>query len=558
MNKKALSAILATAMVATTLAGMTVSADVPAFDDMVFPDAMPANPTLSEEGYYDYDDMSVHYDLTLCTYSYGVALPEMDPIKAWLEDTYNVTITFETPQSSDLETAISTAFAGEDTADVYAVGSGYKSLAWTLAESGLLTDAREMLPYMPQTSKFVTNTLITYMTMPDGQMPFITKYAIQDGDIWNLAIRKDWLEALNMEAPTTEEELLAYARAVTNDDPDGNGENDTYFMLGAGSGTSFNMLEGLMKAYGNPSYYIAEDGTVANYNLDGSRKEFLEFLNTLYTEGLMPADWYTISWENAKSYTLNDKIGMVNYPAPNLYGEYMGVNNDPTMLSNWEFLAQMPIEGGKGAAGGNAGTLYIVPKANVEGDAGKLMRICHILDAMCYGGEAYFETVQCGNDVVWEHAGYENVAGYWEFTEEGRSFCYIPGTNTETPHPTYETDSTGLALAPWQNFGYTLKWQDEYAADEAAAAKAEIVNAANATLAQMDRWENTALLYTLPSEVTSTLNEWVAAQEYAFVVGEKSFDEWDSYVQDWLTQGGAECLKAAADGLGCELPEGIE
>ena len=101
-NKKALSAILATAMVATTLAGMTVSADVPAFEDMTFPDTMPANPTQAEEGYYDYDDMSVHYDLTLSTYSYGVALPEEDPIKNWLEETYNVTIEFRTPQSTDV------------------------------------------------------------------------------------------------------------------------------------------------------------------------------------------------------------------------------------------------------------------------------------------------------------------------------------------------------------------------------------------------------------------------------------------------------------------------
>ena len=114
----------------------------------------------------------------------------------------------------------------------------------------------------------------------------------------------------------------------------------------------------------------------------------------------MPADWYTISWENAKSYTLNDKIGMVNYPAPNLYGEYFGVNNDASKLANWKFLAQMPIEGGKGAPGGNAGTLYIIPKANIGEDTGKLARICHILDAMCYGGEAYFQTVQNGSAEV--------------------------------------------------------------------------------------------------------------------------------------------------------------
>ena len=35
-----------------------------AFEDIEFPDAMPSEPTLAEESYYDYDDMSQHYDLT--------------------------------------------------------------------------------------------------------------------------------------------------------------------------------------------------------------------------------------------------------------------------------------------------------------------------------------------------------------------------------------------------------------------------------------------------------------------------------------------------------------
>lgn len=45
----------------------------------------------------------------------------------------------------------------------------------------------------------------------------MTKYGIQDG-IWAAAIRSDWLETLGMEMPTTKEELLEYAVAVTTKD----------------------------------------------------------------------------------------------------------------------------------------------------------------------------------------------------------------------------------------------------------------------------------------------------------------------------------------------------
>lgn len=74
----------------------------------------------------------------------------------------------------------------------------------------------------------------------------------------------------------------------------------------------------------------------------------------------------------------------------------------------------------------------------------------------------------------------------------------------------------------------------------------------------MDRWENTGLLYTLPAEIQPNLNEFVSAQEYKFATGERSFDEWDTYVNEWLDQGGRENIKTVAEQLGCELPDGIE
>ena len=57
------------------------------------------------------------------------------------------------------------------------------------------------------------------------------------------------------------------------------------------------------------------------------------------------------------------------------------------------------------------------------------MRICHILDAMVYGGEAYFQTVQGGGlDVYPDYDG-----DVREYKEDGRSFCYVsqdhPGFN---------------------------------------------------------------------------------------------------------------------------------
>lgn len=126
--KRILSTATAMALTTTTLAGgMTVAASegtsVPAFEDIEFPDAMPASPTQAEDGYYDYDDMSVHYDLSFETYNYGATVPDDDPIKAWLEEKYNVTLSFETVASADQETFLSTAFAGGDVPDLITLSS---------------------------------------------------------------------------------------------------------------------------------------------------------------------------------------------------------------------------------------------------------------------------------------------------------------------------------------------------------------------------------------------------------------------------------------------------
>ena len=40
-----------------------------------------------------------------------------------------------------------------------------------------------------------------------------------------------------------------------------------------------------------------------------------------------------------------------------------------------------------------------------EGDQGKMLRILHMLDEMCYGGEAYFNTVQGGGNEVYAADG---------------------------------------------------------------------------------------------------------------------------------------------------------
>jgi len=47
-----------------------------------------------------------------------------------------------------------------------------------------------------------------------------------------------------------------------------------------------------------------------------------------------------------------------------------------------------------------------------------------------------------------------------------------------------------------------LKWQIEYSEDEAKKDYVSAINDNNVELAKMDRWPNSALLFTKPAEIT--------------------------------------------------------
>ena len=150
--------------------------------------------------------------------------------------------------------------------------------------------------------------------------------------------------------------------------------------------------------------YVAEDGTFQHPYFDGTRKEFLSFVKELYDLKVLAPDWYTIDWETAKSYTLNDKIGMVNYPAGSLYQEYTGAKGSkkPEVVDVWKFMADFPIEGGKYGPAGNPGYMIAFAKAKFEGQDGKLKRVLHMIDTMAAGGENFSHTIQNGDDKVYE------------------------------------------------------------------------------------------------------------------------------------------------------------
>lgn len=98
-------------------------------------------------------------------------------------------------------------------------------------------------------------------------------------------------------------------------------------------------------------------------------------------------------------------------------------------------------------------------------------------------------------------------------------------------------------------------WKEADDMDEGEKAEKEKINEGVKAMAGYDRWPNDGLLSSVStSTIAPNLGEYEIQQLCKFVIGERSMDEWDDYVQEWLDRGGRDILTAQAEKLGVELP----
>lgn len=498
---------------------------------------LPTNPKKIDPSQYRYDDLSKPVTIEFLTTHYGFPNSTPDPIAEYVSKKYNARVTMTTIAGTDWETVISTRFAAGDYPD--AIIGGPMTLYQQLYDSGLVMDATLMMRYMPNFAQYFTEDYANYIRYKNAY-PGTPRYPIQ-GD-WGNFIRQDWVAKLNMQTPKTLNELLTYARRVTNEDPDGNGRKDTWFAGGAGGGTSFGMLGGLRPYFGDSQYNV-KSGKINHMVLDGTQKEYLAFLKTLNDEGLLAPDWYTIDWESFKAYSLNSRIGFVNYPAWNLLQEQqlaMGMDQTPAE-TGWDVWAPLPPVGSGNAqpASGPSYTFYF-PSALMN-DPVKLKRVAHILDNSLYRGEDYFETIQGGGDAVFGRDVF-----FVQENPDGSSFFYVD----YTAHPTWtgELDTTGLLNASWQNIGlagppYHLGYVPGN--DHFNSAHAKYAS----EMGGYKKWPNNFVVKIDPA-VAADLEEFERVEFPKFVFGTRNLNDWDRFVQEWLNAGGRKALTQAAQQMG--------
>ncbi|MBW7454876.1 extracellular solute-binding protein [Paenibacillus sepulcri] len=144
----------------------------------------------------------------------------------------------------------------------------------------------------------------------------------------HLWIREDWLTKLGLSRPKTMDDVLAIARAFAKNDPDGNGQDDT-FGLEIDNDFRYNM-QGLFWAYNAyPLNWIEKDGKVDRGVVQPEMKEPLALLQTMFKEGLLDKEFGSKDNPKAMESVAAGKTGMFYGPHWMAFTAEKTLANDP-------------------------------------------------------------------------------------------------------------------------------------------------------------------------------------------------------------------------------------
>lgn len=161
----------------------------------------------------------------------------------------------------------------------------------------------------------------------DGKIYGIPQLASSSDQVPVLWIRKDWLENLGLEAPQTTEDFYAVAKAFTENDPDGNGQDDTYgFGLSGLLDDNYSGMAYFFNMFGaiplSNAYVMTEEGITWGGLLEEEMEAGLTMLNDMYVNGYIPADFVTSDKESLSADFATGKLGMVFAPMWALLNNY--------------------------------------------------------------------------------------------------------------------------------------------------------------------------------------------------------------------------------------------
>lgn len=263
--------------------------------------------------------------------------PDETWMTAYIEKVLGINVDIEMHfVSAARDESIALMMADNDLPDLI-LGAGFTASELTQygAINGQLLD---LAPYM--TAENAPNLTAIYAAHPE----YVSELMNPDGAVysvgyinedatgssgWKMFYNYDWLEACNLEVPTTLDEFLNMLRTfkkygaengIENCTPFGGNYaryNATYFILNA---LGFNHTQNSGQQRSFDTDIMLRNGKIVMPAYDREMLPvYLEFMRTLYEEGLMEQDYWTLDKETTKAHLVSGRYGTFS-EIPGLYG----------------------------------------------------------------------------------------------------------------------------------------------------------------------------------------------------------------------------------------------
>ncbi len=413
---------------------------------------------------------------------------------------------------------------------------GKEGLILDLAKDGLLQK------YAPNCWAYLQShpdTLASVMN-PDGSIYAIPQ--VNSGAELRVAVKlfvnKEWLERVGMELPTTTEELKELLTAFKERDANGNGDPDDEIPF---SGADWaNVKLSLYGAFGLANRGFHNTTVDCDPETGGTRliegcdayRDFLGYMNGLYAEGLFDQQFATITEDQWRAKIANDRIGV--FPMTNL----ALVPSDK--LGNWVAIDEA-------LTGPNGDKMWSAIRANFHSTGAAVLPATCSDPALALKWLDYFWTDE---GTLFYHMGVEGET----YTETGDGgYDYVPAVYEEMEEKNLSFDDVVMEYSPYPGGSNpTVEIAPYFMGGEMA----EVPAAAARALMEYgpeEYWPG----FTFTEDENDTLDgikndmsKYMDSMREAFIMGERSLDEWDMYTAELERMGSSEMLnvyQAAVD-----------
>jgi len=358
------------------------------------------------------------------------------------EEKTNIHIEWEQIKQADWATKLNLMFASGEMTDIIAGGSnGELDCDEYGANQGLLLPLDDYIQeWMPLYAERLTmNDVDASMYSPDGKMYYIGYFRAEGiNTSGHYFINTTWLDRVGKEMPTTVDELTEVFRLFKTEDPNQNGQADEVPFQAMFKGTMAGLITvfpfwGIPEPDGGQYVMIDDDGTVKFTGLQEGYREACEWLNLIYTEGLIDPECIT---QDQSVFAAKLNTGTVGY-FPYWRLETVGI---PEEVTN-EFSVALPVH----AEGYEA---KMSRRIELPTFGAALSSTCSNIPAALRWIDAQLETETMIGIIPGHEGIFFNDEGLWE-TKEG----------WETPENTVPgVNGFYFAPADWYFANYKFGW----------------------------------------------------------------------------------------------------